>query len=137
MTQIDVRTDVLNAFGASPSVRDALLAYNRNLFDHSALTSPVRLPLPDDPFVAAWETYEKAAQKSGAFNCLKSTRIVIARRLSTIQQCDRILLIQDGKIAQEGTYEELIAKPGLFADLVYHQQLHPPNQHPVRQLAIR
>lgn len=65
---------------------------------------------------------------SKALDSLKSTRIVIAHRLSTIQQCDRILLIENGTVAQEGTYRELIAKPGLFADLVYHQQLNPTGQ---------
>ena len=65
---------------------------------------------------------------SKALDSLKSTRIVIAHRLSTIQQCDRILLLEDGRIAQEGTYAELMAKPGFFADLVHHQQLRPAGQ---------
>ena len=65
---------------------------------------------------------------SKALDSLKSTRIVIAHRLSTIQQCDRILLLEDGRIAQEGTYAELMAKPGFFADLVHHQQLQPAGQ---------
>ncbi len=73
----------------------------------------------------------KQSQVSKALDSLKSTRIVIAHRLSTIQQCDRILLIQDGKIAQEGTYGQLIATPGPFADLVYHQQLNPAGQDTV------
>ena len=68
---------------------------------------------------------------SKALDSLNSTRIVIAHRLSTIQQCDRILLIEGGRIAQEGTYKQLIAKPGLFADLVYHQQLYLAGQKPV------
>ncbi len=68
---------------------------------------------------------------SKALDSLQSTRLVIAHRLSTIQQCDRILLIENGTVAQEGTYQELIAKPGLFADLVYHQQLNPAGQPPV------
>ena len=43
-------------------------------------------------------------------NC---TRIVIAHRLSTIKNCDRILMLDKGRIAEDGTYEELIAKNGL------------------------
>jgi NHLM bacteriocin system ABC transporter ATP-binding protein len=54
---------------------------------------------------------------------LKCTRIVIAHRLSTIRQCDRIIVLQAGSIAEDGTYEELIARGGLFADLVARQRL--------------
>ena len=38
---------------------------------------------------------------------LKCTRIVIAHRLSTIQQCNRIIMLRDGRVAADGTYEEL------------------------------
>ncbi len=54
---------------------------------------------------------------------MKCTRIVIAHRLSTIKQCDRIIVIEGGKIIEDGTYEELIAAKGFFADLVSRQQL--------------
>ncbi len=54
---------------------------------------------------------------------LKCTRLVIAHRLSTVRDCDRILLVEGGKIAEEGTYKELMAKNGSFADLVRRQQL--------------
>ena len=46
------------------------------------------------------------------------TRIVIAHRLSTIFQADRIYVLQDGKIIQQGSFEELAAVKGLFADLI-------------------
>ena len=62
-------------------------------------------------------------QVSEALDSLKCTRIVIAHRLSTIKHCDRILLLDKGKVAEEGTYEELIAKNGMFADLVARQRL--------------
>ena len=60
---------------------------------------------------------------SEALDKMKCTRIVIAHRLSTIRRCDRILVIDNGKIAEDGKYEELIAKNGLFAELVSRQQL--------------
>ncbi len=53
---------------------------------------------------------------------LKCTRLVIAHRLSTIQHCERIVLIDDGRIAEDGTYDELIEQGGLFAELVARQQ---------------
>lgn len=62
-------------------------------------------------------------QISDALDEMKCTRIVIAHRLSTIKQCNRIILISDGKIAEDGTYEELMAAGGDFADLVSRQLL--------------
>ena len=54
---------------------------------------------------------------------LKCTRIVVAHRLSTVKDCDRILVLDGGRIAEEGTYEQLIERNGLFAELVARQRL--------------
>lgn len=56
-----------------------------------------------------------------SLNEMHCTRIVIAHRLSTIRDCDRILVLQDGTIQEEGTYDELMAKAGLFAKLAARQ----------------
>ena len=52
---------------------------------------------------------------------LKSTRIVVAHRLSTIVNADRIHVVERGQIVQSGTYAELIAQQGAFADLARRQ----------------
>lgn len=62
-------------------------------------------------------------QVSDALDKLKCTRIIIAHRLSTIRNCDRILVMDKGAIIEEGTYDELIAKNGYFAELVERQRL--------------
>ena len=62
-------------------------------------------------------------QVAEALDSLKCTRIVIAHRLSTIKNCDRILVLNEGKILEEGTYEQLIDKNGYFAQLVERQRL--------------
>ncbi|MCR5792104.1 MAG: ATP-binding cassette domain-containing protein [Lachnospiraceae bacterium] len=62
-------------------------------------------------------------QVSDALDEMGCTRIVIAHRLSTIRNCDRILVLKDGQIAEDGTYEELIEKNGLFAELVDRQRI--------------
>ena len=62
-------------------------------------------------------------QVSEALDRLRCTRIVIAHRLSTIRNCDRILVLDSGKILEEGTYDELIARNGFFAELVERQRL--------------
>ena len=62
-------------------------------------------------------------QVSEALDRLNCTRIVIAHRLSTIRNCDRILLMDDGVIVEEGSYDDLIALNGKFAELVERQRL--------------
>lgn len=52
---------------------------------------------------------------------LQATRLVIAHRLSTIVNADRILVLEEGRLVQQGTYEELVKQPGTFADLVRRQ----------------
>ena len=76
-------------------------------------------------FDEATSALDNITQKkvSDALDKMKCTRIVIAHRLSTIRHCDRILVIDDGKIAEDGTYEELIARNGIFAELVERQRL--------------
>ena len=49
------------------------------------------------------------------------TRIVVAHRLSTIEDCDRIIVLDKGKIVENGTFDELVALNGIFADLVKRQ----------------
>ena len=76
-------------------------------------------------FDEATSALDNKTQKrvSDALDALKCTRIVIAHRLSTIRNCDRILVLDKGKILEDGTYDELIAKNGTFADLVERQRL--------------
>ena len=62
-------------------------------------------------------------QVSEALDGMGCTRIVIAHRLSTIRHCDRILVLDGGQIVEDGTYDELIEKGGLFAELVERQRL--------------
>jgi ABC-type bacteriocin/lantibiotic exporter with double-glycine peptidase domain len=52
---------------------------------------------------------------------LKATRIIVAHRLSTIRNCDRIIVMDEGRIAEMGTFEELVEKGGIFSELVKRQ----------------
>jgi len=78
VNQKDVRIGVLNSLGASSSERDELLAYNKNLFDLAALSAPIKLPLPDEPFASAWERYERKAKDQGALETLKDRLVQLS-----------------------------------------------------------
>lgn len=54
---------------------------------------------------------------------MKATVIMVAHRLSTVEQFDRIIMIENGKIAEEGKYSELMERNGKFAELVRRQLL--------------
>lgn len=61
------------------------------------------------------------AMVSESLDKMNITRIVVAHRLSTIKNCDRILVLKDGIIAEQGTYDELMKKGGLFFELASRQ----------------
>jgi ABC-type multidrug transport system fused ATPase/permease subunit len=52
---------------------------------------------------------------------LNATRSVIAHRLSTIRHADRIYVLVEGRVVDEGTYDELVRRQGIFAELVERQ----------------
>lgn len=54
---------------------------------------------------------------------LKCTRIIVAHRLSTIKNCSRIIVLDGGKVAEDGTYDELISKGGLFSELISREKI--------------
>lgn len=80
-------------------------------------------------FDEATSALDNITQKkvSDALAELKCTRIVVAHRLSTIRQCDRIIVLDGGKIIEDGTYDELIEAKGFFAELVERQRVSTEN----------
>ncbi len=76
-------------------------------------------------FDEATSALDNLTQKhvSEALDRMNCTRIVIAHRLSTIRECDRIIMLEDGKIIGDGSYEELLVKNRKFAEMVKRQCL--------------
>ena len=74
-------------------------------------------------FDEATSALDNISQKQVSDNLdrLHCTRLVIAHRLSTIRHCDRIIVLDKGKIAEEGTFEELMARKGLFYEMSLRQ----------------
>ncbi len=64
---------------------------------------------------------EKAVRESLAELMAERTTIVIAHRLSTVRSADLIVALNEGQVIETGTHAELLAKGGLYAQLVAHQ----------------
>ncbi|MHB8520224.1 MAG: DUF7005 family protein [Limisphaerales bacterium] len=71
MNTLESRSRALAALGATSTEIEELLRYTENKFDHTQITEPLRWPLADEPFVAAWEGYAAEAQRDGVFATLK------------------------------------------------------------------
>jgi len=74
-------------------------------------------------FDEATSALDNISQKAVSDNLdeLMCTRVVIAHRLSTIRHCDRIIVLDKGKIVEQGNFEELMANKGLFYEMSLRQ----------------
>ncbi len=88
-----------------------------------AMLKNAPLLLLDEPTSALDAEAERVVQESLERLMEGKTTIVVAHRLSTIRNADRILLLSEGKITAEGTHEELIVKSKMYRDMVEKQLL--------------
>lgn len=86
-----------------------------------AIAPKPRILIFDEATSALDNITQKAVSES--LSKLKCTRIVIAHRLSTIRHCDRIIVLDQGRIVEDGTYQELLEKKGYFSELVERQRV--------------
>ncbi|QCU79494.1 ABC transporter ATP-binding protein [Citricoccus sp. SGAir0253] len=93
------------------------------------LLAEPRVVLLDEATAALDSTSEKAVQAALAEALTGRTAVVIAHRLSTIRSADRILVVEDGRVVEEGPHEELLAAGGRYAEL-YRTQFDDPSPAP-------
>ena len=88
-----------------------------------ALAIDPKILILDDSFSAVDTSTEEEILKKLKIFLRERTSIIISHRISTVKDADKIIVLSDSKIAEEGTHEELVAKGGIYADLHYKQLL--------------
>lgn len=82
-----------------------------------ALIRNPRILILDEATSALDNVSEKHVQDAISKSVKGRTTFIVAHRLSTIRNADRIIVMQDGEMVESGTYDELLAKKGKFYEL--------------------
>jgi len=88
-----------------------------------ALAINPQILILDDSFSAVDTHTEEEILKNLKDFMKDRTSIIISHRISTVKEADKIVVLSKGKIAEEGTHEQLVAIGGIYADLHYKQLL--------------
>jgi ATP-binding cassette, subfamily B, multidrug efflux pump len=88
-----------------------------------ALATDPEILILDDSFSSVDTNTEEEILKSLKSFMKGRTSIIISHRISTVKDADKIIILSEGKIAEEGTHDELVALNGIYADLHYKQLL--------------
>ena len=108
---------MLTPVGASAAVMSG--GESQRIMIARALIRSPRILLLDE--ATNWLDNENQSKVMDNLAALTATRIVIAHRLSTLRQADRIYVMRAGMVVQVGSFEELMAAEGAFRDLVHRQ----------------
>ncbi len=76
-----------------------------------------------DDSTSAVDTFTDSKIRSGLRSCIpETTKIIIAQRISSVQDCDKIIIIDEGEINDIGNHEELLARNEIYQDIYESQQ---------------
>ncbi len=76
-----------------------------------------------DDSTSAVDTFTDSKIRTGLRSCIpETTKIIIAQRISSVQDCDKIIIIDEGKINDVGNHEELLARNEIYQDIYESQQ---------------
>ena len=88
-----------------------------------ALAKDPAILILDDALSSVDTDTEERILRSLREEMKKRTAILISHRISTVRDADRILVLDDGRLVEEGTHEDLIERGGLYADMFHKQQI--------------
>lgn len=88
-----------------------------------ALVQKPQLLILDDSLSAVDTETEDQILKNLSEEMKSISSVIISHRISSVKLADKILVLNDGKLVEEGTHDELIKQPGLYAE-IYNEQLN-------------
>ena len=88
-----------------------------------ALAIDPKILILDDSFSAVDTNTEEEILKNLKVFMKNRTSLIISHRISTVKDADKIIILSGGRIAEEGTHDELVALGGIYADLHFKQLL--------------
>jgi ATP-binding cassette subfamily B protein len=88
-----------------------------------ALATDPKILILDDSFSAVDTNTEESILKNLKEFMKNRTSIIISHRISTVRDADKIVVLKNGMIAEQGTHEQLVELNGIYADMHYKQLL--------------